>query len=111
AVDQWVAGANDPLHLCEARWIQESFRRLDGALLDRILASDEYRARAAAVHTISNEYLRLDDVLERLAAAIEDPHPRVRVEALRGLSFLGTVEAAEVALRVHNQPMDYYLEY
>ena len=49
--------------------------------------------------------------LDMLAAAIKDPHPRVRVEALRGLSFAGSARAAEIALLAINQPMDYWLEY
>ncbi|WP_164103187.1 PVC-type heme-binding CxxCH protein [Candidatus Laterigemmans baculatus] len=111
AVSDWIQGVDDSQQLCEAMWIQESFRAVEPALLDRIAASDDYHARAAAVHTIGNEHQRIADSLQRLSAAVGDPHPRVRVEALRALSFLGTAEAAEVALRVGEQKMDYWTEY
>lgn len=111
AVGKWAKDQQDPQLLCEAMWIQESFRSLDPALLDRIMASGEYRARAAAVHAAANEWERLDDIVDRMQLAILDPHPRVRVEALRGLSFLGTVKAAELALLATQQPTDYWIDY
>jgi len=40
-----------------------------------------------------------------------DEHPRVRLEAVRAASFFDTAEAADLALEVLRQPMDYYLEY
>ncbi len=111
AIDGWIDGVDDPMQLCEAMWIQESFRDVDSKLLDKILASGEYRARAAAVHTITNERDRQSDFKARLAAAIEDPHPRVRLEAVRGASFLKSDDATELALRVVNLPTDYWIEY
>ncbi|XZE52613.1 DUF7133 domain-containing protein [Planctomycetaceae bacterium SH139] len=111
AVEKWIDGVQDPRHLCEALWVQESFRQLDPELVDRLLASDEYRARAATIHAVSNEYDRQPRALDWLTAAIEDPHPRVRVEALRGLSFLNSVKAAEIALLAKLQPTDYWIDY
>lgn len=111
ATAAWIEGVDDPQQLCEAMWIQESFRRVDPALLDRILACDDYHARAAAIHTVGNEHERLDGALQRLRVAVRDPHPRVRVEALRALSFLGSAQAAEVVLMVGEKKMDYWTEY
>ena len=58
-----------------------------------------------------NQYLRIlhgtvrhnpDEVeavaMEILARAVRDEHPRVRLEAIRGLGKLNTAEAASVAL-------------
>jgi putative heme-binding domain-containing protein len=111
AIDGWLTEDSSPEQLCEAMWIQESFRDVDPGLLQRILSCDDFHARAAAVHTISNEQLRLDDSLALLARATADSHPRVRLEALRGLSFVGTARAAEVALNVYKSPVDYWIEY
>jgi len=40
-----------------------------------------------------------------------DPHPAVRLEAIRAASFFKTPEAAEVALASLNQPQDRFLKY
>jgi putative heme-binding domain-containing protein len=111
AIVDWIAQQNDPRRLCEAMWIQESFRNVDTDLIDRILASDDHRARAAAIHTVTNEIRRIDSAHDYLAAASSDPHPRVRLEALRGISFLETPDATEMALSVADQPMDYWIDY
>ena len=110
---------------CEALWLQESFRGIDEKLLRQVLAVKDFHARAAAVHVLSNEIalggmeLRLADpagnsrsvLVELLANAIQDPHPRVRVEAIRGASFLESPEGARMALTAIEHPMDYWLEY
>ncbi|MEZ6086650.1 MAG: GDSL-type esterase/lipase family protein [Pirellulaceae bacterium] len=111
AVANWIKGVDDPLQLCEAMWIQESFRDVDPELLRKILACDDYRARAAAMHTITNERERLVDAKSFLSEGVVDEHPRVRLEAIRGLSFLGTIEATELALKAVDQPMDYWIDY
>lgn len=111
AIAAWTKDQDDAKRLCEAMWIQESFRSVDTDLLDRILASDDYRARAAAINTITNEILRIDTAHDYLAAATSDPHPRVRLEALRGISFLKTPDATALALSVTSHPMDYWVDY
>ncbi len=111
ALDKWIAGVSDPRQLCEAMWIQESFRDVDDQLLDQILGCDEYRARAAAVQTITNLRDRVRDFKGRMAAAISDAHPRVRLEAIRGVSFIESPEAVEIALQAVDQDFDYWIEY
>jgi putative heme-binding domain-containing protein len=112
AVDRWLSLGNpSPNKLCEGLWLQESFRELNPALVERVMASEEMRARAAAVHCVSNEYLRYPEVMKVLAKAVNDPASRVRLEALRGLSFMKNVQAAEIALQAVNHPLDYWTEY
>lgn len=110
-INNWIAKNATDEQLCEAMWIQESFRKLDPALVERILASDDFHARSAVVHSVTNEFLRFDGALDVFKRAIKDDHPRVRLEALRGLSFVRSLEAAEVALQVLDKPMDYWLSY
>ncbi len=111
AIDKWIAGVDDPMVLCEAMWIQESFRDVDGKLLDKILSASDFRARSAAMHTVTNERDRQADFRQRVVASIADPHPRVRVEAIRGASFLASDDATEIALRAVDSPMDYWIQY
>jgi hypothetical protein len=46
-----------------------------------------------------------------LAALVADPHPRVRVEAVRALGRTGSAEGAGLALGVLTQPVDRFLDY
>ncbi|MCM2372579.1 PVC-type heme-binding CxxCH protein [Aporhodopirellula aestuarii] len=111
AVTTWIGDSEDPLRLCEAMWVQESFRDVDPNLIARVLKSDDFRARAAAVHVVSNEMDRLANAQQIVTAAIDDPHPRVRLEAVRALSFFTNEEAMVAALSVTQHPMDYWIEY
>lgn len=111
ALSRLTTNGSTPEQLCEAMWIQESFRDLQPALVERILASEDFHARAAAVHSVSNEMERYDNALAVFRNAIEDDHPRVRMEAVRALSFVHTAESAELALSVLNMPADYWIEY
>ncbi|WP_145420822.1 PVC-type heme-binding CxxCH protein [Planctomycetes bacterium K23_9] len=111
ALNKWIAANNDPRQLCEAMWIQESFRDVDESLLDRVLASEDFHARAAAVHTITNERDRVADFKGRIAAAMADANPRVRLEAVRGASFIEGADGVEIALKAVDQTMDYWIDY
>ncbi len=112
AVDKWIAdAASDANKLCEALWLQESFRHLDPALVNRIMANDDFHARAAAVQTVSNEMVRFPGALDVFKTAIKDQHPRVRLEAVRALSYVQSVEALEIALQATAMPLDYWIEY
>ena len=73
--------------------------------------SNDFHARAAVVHTIGNEVERYPDAFTIFKKAIQDEHPRIRLEAVRGLSYIRTPEAAEVVLQVALKPMDYWIEY
>ncbi len=54
---------------------------------------------------------RVKSPLELLRPRINDPHPRVRLEAVRALSFLKGDGAIELALDVLNHDLDDYLQY
>jgi hypothetical protein len=116
AVERWVA-ALDPAdkdyqhHLLEALWVCQHHDAVNEALLKRLLGSPESRARAAATRVLCAWRDRVPDVIGLLRAGVNDEHPRVRLEAVRALSFFGTREAREVAAEARKHPMDDYLEY
>ncbi|MEM6472918.1 MAG: GDSL-type esterase/lipase family protein, partial [Planctomycetota bacterium] len=111
AINDWIKDSSDSERLCEAMWIQESFRRLDPSLIGQLMKSENYLTRAAAVHSVTNELQRFGGADKLLAQAANDPHPRVRLEAIRGASFLDSADSTELALSATNHPMDYWLEY
>ncbi len=76
AVAGWVHPEASAEQLCEALWIQESFRQVDPDLVSRLMQSKDFQARAAAVHTVSNEMTRFDGALDVFRQAVRDEHPR-----------------------------------
>lgn len=117
AVKNWVArlaptdAAYDRLR-CEALWLQQSFHAVDAELLAAVRGAKAFEARAAATRVAADEREYLPDAFSQLAAACGDEHPRVRTEALRGLSFFDTPEATHLVLRVMTKsPPDPYVAY
>ena len=107
-----VSTAKDPEiehHLLEALWVHEHHDAVNLPLLKRLLAAKEFRARAAAVRVLQHWFDRVDGAMGLLTPMVRDEAPRVRLEAVRALSFVPTAAAAEAALTVLGQPMDYYL--
>lgn len=116
ATRRWADGLDpaDPEyahHLTEALWVHQWHNGVNPDLLGRVLRSADPRARAAATRVLACWRDRVPDVLARLRTQAEDPHPRVRLEAVRAASFFRDAAAAEVALAALKQPTDYYLDY
>jgi glucose/arabinose dehydrogenase len=121
AVKKWAAklNPNDKAyehHMLEALWVCQWNNVVDQDLLKRMLRSSDYHARAAATRVLCYWRDRVNDPLALLRVQATDPHPRVRLEAVRACSFFRTREAAEVALEAldkepdPNKP-DYYIKY
>jgi putative heme-binding domain-containing protein len=116
AVKKWVAAleTSDPNHehdLLEALWVNQSHNIVDVDLLKRMLGSPEFRARAAATRVLCYWRDRVPDALGLLRKLAADPHPRVRLEAVRAASLFTVPEAIEVALLAAEQPTDLYLDF
>jgi putative heme-binding domain-containing protein len=84
---------------------------VDADLLRSVLAAKSPHARAAATHIVADERDYLPAALEILQVQVADPDPRVRVEALRGLSFFPTMDAVQSALTALDSPLDPWIEY
>ncbi len=116
ALKKWIE-ALDPAdpdyehHLLEALWVYEHHDTVEPGVLDALLEAKEFRARAAATRVLQHWFDRVDGALTRLKRLVNDPEPRVRLEAVRALSFVPTAEAAEIALDALRHPIDYYLQY
>ena len=116
AIGRWVSGlaSEDPQYernLCEALWVQENFHAVDDGLIGKLLEAEDYRARAAVVHVIGNEQLYIENALELLSRAVTDPSFRVRLEAIRGLSFIKSINASRQVLKALEHPVDYWVGY
>ncbi len=116
AVRAWADGSSADAtdyehHHLEALWLHQQHNVVDTARLDRCLSSPDPRARAAAVRVLCAWRAAVPDLLDRLAVLAEDPHPRVRLEAVRTCSFVPSGRAAEIALLAAKHPLDRFLRY
>jgi putative heme-binding domain-containing protein len=98
-------------HVLEGLWLHQAHNVVDPAMLKRVLVSPDFRARAAAVRVLCYWRDRLDDALYQLKALAADPHPRVRLEAVRAASFFPTAEAIEILALSLEHPGDLYLDF
>ena len=111
AVKAWTAALdpNDPLHdrlLTEAMWTLAGQHAVDLDLFKQVGTAKDFNARAAAAHTLADQRQFVPEAFGMLAQMADDPHPRVRLEAVRGLSYFPTPQAVETALSVLKHPMD-----
>ncbi|MCA1564001.1 MAG: HEAT repeat domain-containing protein, partial [Acidobacteria bacterium] len=116
ALRAWIGGLdpkqpNYEHHMMEALWVQQWHNRVDEKLLTRMLRSSEPWARAAATRVLCYWRDRIPNPLGLLKTQANDPHPAVRLEAVRAASFFQASEAARVALESLNHPQDRFLEY
>lgn len=119
ALDRWMSGLkkSDPEYwrqMLEALWLHQSLDNVDIPFLKQMLTCPEPRARAAATRVLCYWRDRISDPLELLRKQVNDEHPRVRLEAIRALSFFDqgqVARAQEIALESLLYPQDDYLEY
>ncbi len=116
AVNTWLQGLNtqdaDYEHQrLEALWVHQYHNVVDIPLLDQVLRSKDFRARAAGVRVLCAWRDRVTDIVPRLCKLATDSAPRVRLEAVRAASYLDSVDAVDVALIALEQPTDKFLEY
>jgi putative heme-binding domain-containing protein len=86
---------------------------LDATPLAEALArAPRPQVRAAAVRYLASAEVRSASFRRELwQAAIEDEHPRVRLEAVRGLAGWPTLAAAELAAKALDRPRDRWLDF
>ncbi|MBV8880085.1 MAG: HEAT repeat domain-containing protein, partial [Planctomycetaceae bacterium] len=100
-----------PRLLIEALGIYETFETVEPALLQRLLKSPDYRARAYATRVVGSWSDRLPDALALLSDRAADEHPRVRLEAVVAASYVGDARAIEAAAIAADRPMDRFLNH
>ena len=90
--------------MLEALWLHQSLDNVDVPFLKQMLTCPEPRARAAATRVLCYWRDRVSDPVELLRKQVNDEHPRVRLEAIRALSFFDhdqVAKALEIATWSH----------
>jgi glucose/arabinose dehydrogenase/lysophospholipase L1-like esterase len=114
--EKWLAAQdkNDPEyehHVLEVLWLHQSHDVVNEKLLKRVLTSPNPHARAAATRVLCYWRDRVSEPLALLQQQVNDEHPRVRLEAVRALSFFHTQEAIDIAVESLIYDQDDYLKY
>ncbi|HEX4589436.1 MAG TPA: HEAT repeat domain-containing protein, partial [Gemmataceae bacterium] len=95
----------------EVLWLHQSHNVVDDDLLRQVLHSPDFRARAAATRVLCYWRDRISQPLVLLKELAGDPHPRVRLEAIRAASFFNVPEAVEVVVASAEMPSDQYIDF
>ena len=95
----------------EILWLHQSHNVVNADLLKEMLASPDFRARAAATKVLCYWRNVVPDALELLKKQAADLHPRVRLEAIRAASFFKNAEAVEIVLISTEHPTDQYIDF
>ena len=118
AVQKWEAALdkadkNYDHNRLEALWVHQWHNAVNLSLLDAVLHSPEPRARAQAIRVANYWSDRVPNTLAIVEAGIKDSAPRVRLEAVRALSFVkgaDVTKAIDLAKLVLAEK-DYYIDY
>ena len=110
-VVDWAAHHPDEMAGLEALWVCEALNEWDEGLLERNLGASDGRIRAAATRAISRSLASRPANVECLFALAKDEHPRVRLEAARGLALVPSAESAAAVLAILEMPLDADLDY
>lgn len=97
--------------LLELLWLHEQHHAANKELLLTLLTCRDHRVRGAAVRTLTNWVDELPEAAEWLLASANDSHPRVRLLAVRGASYLPGSDGLPVVAAAAGQEIDRYLDY
>jgi putative membrane-bound dehydrogenase-like protein len=103
--------AEDIHTVLEALWVYQYHNVVNEELLKKVLASSDFRARAAAVRVLTYWRDRIPDALELVKKAAGDDHPLVRLEAVWAASYFAVPEAAEAVFIAQDKPADLYVNH
>lgn len=113
-LERWTESLSNDRHRLEALWLHQALRTPNGSLLRTLITeagTPEVRAAAVRVAQHWQKDLPADEVLQLVGRSVLDPHPRVRLEAVRVLGNMGSVDAVVHAMRAVDLPTDRFLDY
>lgn len=110
-LQSWTSDQSTEAARLEALWIHQGLGSVQEVLLKELLRANDARIRAAAVRVLSDWWQEIDAPLDLLARAVNDSHPRVRLEAVRALAGIPSSRSASLVLSALEKPQDTHLEY
>ncbi len=112
---EWVASldASDTKYehyLLEALWVSWGLNEIDADLLNSLLSAKDHRARAAAVRVLRYMGHQIENHNELMQLAADDPHGRVRLEAIVAASWLAPEIGKKVLDVAQKHPLDRWMK-
>jgi len=95
----------------EALWVCQGLRHVEASLLKKCAQSEDHRIRAATVRVLADWAAQIPNAMQYFKAAVRDPHPQVRLEAVAGLRQVATLDAVSVAIQALDLPVDTTLDF
>lgn len=116
ALDSWVQNLDphEPNHehnTLQALWTYQTLGIPKADLLKKMLKAKDHRVRAAATRVLNFWYAQVENAFGLTKGLLADPHPQVRLEAVRTIAKTRSPESLQAALGVLDLPMDNYLDY
>jgi mono/diheme cytochrome c family protein/glucose/arabinose dehydrogenase len=96
-------------HLLEALWVSWGLNQVDESLLQELLKSEDFRARAAAARVLRYAGHQLDNQTELMLQAAGDAHGRVRLEAIVAASWLDKESGLAILAEAGKKPLDEWM--
>ena len=115
ALQNWVNNLdrNEPRyehHLLEALWVSWGLDQVDQPLLRRLLESENFHVRAAAVQVLRFTGHQVKDQADLFMQAAQDDNGRVRLEAIVGASWLDEEIGMPILEEAAKKPLDKWIE-
>nr|MDQ3624049.1 HEAT repeat domain-containing protein [Verrucomicrobiota bacterium] len=116
ALDQWLSGLDPKYprflhHQVEALWMYRNIGAVNAPLLVALLEAPDPHARAAATQQLRYWHSGVPRAADLLRKRANDASGLVRLEAAIAASWMQSLDAADAALDLLEQPMDNYLTY
>ncbi len=111
AADAFLAKDRPDAQFLEVMGVLQSHAAIRPGVLDYLQGSTDFRIRSYAARVVGEWSTQLPDTQSRLAKAVADAHPRVRLEAVVALSHVGGQPSLRTALMALDQPTDKFLDY
>src|SRR5690606_36011431 len=97
-------------HLLEALWVSWGLDQVDQPLLRRLLESENFHVRAAAVQVLRFTGHQVKDQADLFMQAAQDDNGRVRLEAIVGASWLDEEIGMPILEEAAKKPLDKWIE-
>jgi mono/diheme cytochrome c family protein len=93
-------------HVLEALWVSWGLNKVDQVLLNQLLKSKDYHVRAAAVRVLRYTGHQVKNQQSLITQAVQDPHGRVRLEAIMAASWLPKEKSLPILAVAKTKPLD-----